>query len=44
MVKVRWIALSVLLPVLYAAIVFVVTRKHKPKYMFAEPTVVTVTP
>ena len=41
--KVRWIAISVLLPVLYAAVVFVVTRKPKQTYKFAEPTVVTVT-
>jgi hypothetical protein len=43
MARCRWIAVSVLLPVLYAAVVFVVTRKPKPIYAFAEPTVVTVT-
>jgi hypothetical protein len=43
MKRVRWIAVSVLLPVLYAAVVFVVTRKPKPVYAFAQPTVVTVT-
>jgi hypothetical protein len=42
MKRVRWIAVSVLLPVLYAAVVFVVTRKPKPVYAFAQPTVVTV--
>jgi hypothetical protein len=44
MARVRWIAVSVLLPVLYAAMVLVVTRKHKqkPVYTLPEPTVITV--
>ena len=45
MPRVRWIAVSVLLPVLYAMMVFVATRKPKVKrvYSFPEPTVITVT-
>jgi|KBSMisStandDraft_5_1062788.scaffolds.fasta_scaffold2697022_2 hypothetical protein len=43
MARVRWIALTIVLPVVYAAVVFAVTRKPKPVYQFAAPTVVTVT-
>jgi hypothetical protein len=43
MARARWIAVTVVLPVLYAAMVFVVTREPKPVYAFAQPTVVTVT-
>jgi hypothetical protein len=43
MPKMRWIAITVLPPLLYLAVVLAVTRKPKPRYAFAEPTVVTVT-
>ena len=38
----RWIAISVLLPVLYVATVYKATRKPKPVSAFADPTVLTV--
>jgi TonB family protein len=41
--KVRDLAVSVLLPLLYAATVFVATRLTKPVYAYADPTVFTVT-
>jgi hypothetical protein len=43
MARVRRVAISVLLPLLYAAAVFVATRHPKPVYAFADPTVITVT-
>jgi TonB family protein len=43
MVKVRWIAVSVVFPLFYAVSVFVVTRHPKPVYAFADPTVFNVT-
>jgi TonB family protein len=41
--RARWIAVSIVLPLLYAALVFVATRHPKPVYAFADPTVMTVT-
>lgn len=41
--RARWVAMTVLLPMLYAAAVYVATRRPKPVYAFAEPTVLTVT-
>jgi TonB family protein len=41
--KARAIAVSVILPVLYAVTVMIVTRHPKPKYAFADPTVFNVT-
>jgi TonB family protein len=41
--KVRWMAVSVVLPLLYSLTVFVVTRHPKPVYAFADPTVFNVT-
>src|SRR5947209_12706605 len=41
--RARWIAVSVVLPLLYAVAVFVATRHPKPVYAFADPTVMTVT-
>jgi hypothetical protein len=37
------LVVSVGLPMLYAAAVYVATRHPKPVYAFAEPTVITVT-
>jgi TonB family protein len=41
--KARWIAVTFVLPLLYAVVVFVATRHPKPVYAFADPTVMTVT-
>ena len=38
----RWVIVSIGLPLVYAVSVYVVTRKPKPVYAFADPTVVTV--
>jgi TonB family protein len=38
-----WVAMTVFLPMLYAAAVYVATRRPKPVYAFADPTVLTVT-
>src|SRR6266849_6810989 len=38
----RWIAVTFVLPLLYAAVVSVATRHPKPVYAFADPTVMTV--
>jgi TonB family protein len=43
MPKVRRIAVSVVLPLVYAVAVLVVTRHPKPVYAFADPTVFNVT-
>jgi len=41
--RARWIAVTIVLPLLYAVAVFVATRHPKPVYAFADPTVMTVT-
>ena len=40
--KARWVIVSIGLPLVYVVSVYVVTRKPKPVYAFADPTVVTV--
>jgi TonB family protein len=40
--RARFLANTLLPPLLYLAVVFVATRKPKPVYAFADPTVVTV--
>jgi len=40
--RARGIAISVVLPLVYAAVVFVATRHPKPVYAFADPTVYNV--
>jgi len=40
--KVRWLAVTFLLPILYAAAAYVVTRHPKSVYVFAKPTEITV--
>jgi hypothetical protein len=41
--KARKVAVTIVLPLLYAFAVYVATRHPKPVYAFAQPTVITVT-
>ena len=40
--RVRRVAVSVVLPLIYAIAVYAATRHPKPVYAFAQPTVITV--
>jgi hypothetical protein len=42
MVKVRWWMTTLALPLAYAALVYLATRPPKATYVFAKPTVITV--
>ena len=43
MARLRWLAITLVPPLLYLAVLYWATRPPKPEYKFAQHTVMTVT-
>ena len=43
MARLRWVAITIALPLVYLVLLYRATRPPKPVYVFANPTVMTVT-
>ena len=43
MARLRWVSITIALPLVYVVLLYQATRPEKPVYVFANPTVMTVT-
>jgi hypothetical protein len=42
MARLRWVSITIALPLVYVVVLYVATRPPKPTYVFATPSVMTV--
>ena len=42
MARLRWVSITIALPLVYLALLYLATRPPKAVYLFANPTVMTV--